>query len=587
MKFLTKSSFSNKLFVVSLIFLILLFISFAIFQFQREKYYKINILMTQLTGVNKEFYDYISNDSSYLSDHQKLSREIRKNYPGNDIRLTIISNSGTVIFDTESSRHDTFQNHLQRPEILALKNLNNSHNNYLLKNSAYSIRFSKTTNKDYFYVATRFSDIIIRSALPYETRAIYFLDTDNTFIYFVVALMAIGLFVIWHFSRKIKLNIKNLQLFVNSVRTTNKFDAKLNFPRNDLGEISEELVVLCQDLIKTKEQLNLEKQKFSNHLYSETEGVAIFSEDFNCIMSNRKFIEISNFVLDKVIVDPNEIFETNQKDIIIDALQGSNHEWIIEAHSKFVQVNLLKFDDNSFELILNDVTKKEKIKRFKKEITDNLSHELKTPLCSMQGYLETIINHKNLSPEKRDYFINKAFEQSQRMTKLLNDISKITRIDQAEDYFEIEKIKICEVIEKCVENVTQIMTEKNVNVQINVDKELIVNTNEELLISIFSNLISNSLAYAGENFDIGISAVANKDYVSFVYYDTGKGVEEKHLNRIFERFYRIDKGRTQKMGGTGLGLAIVNNAIKFHKGGSIVARIHSGGGLEFVFGWKI
>ncbi len=578
----------NKLFSISLIFLFSLLALFAIFQFQREKLYRTNLLISQLSSINYQLADFI-NDNYYSPDSQIIKNEIKKIYDNDHIRVTIINNSGKVVFDTESNQVDTFQNHLKRPEIVELDNIERKNakiDNKLLRNSTYSIRFSSTTRKDYFYVATKFPDVIIRSALPYESDAINLLKTDNSFIYFIIILSIIGLITIWRFSRRIKLNINNLQLFISNVKKSENLDNKLVFPQNELGEISAELIALCKDLIQTKEQLNLEKQKFNYHLQAETEGVAIFSEDLNCIMSNLKFVELANYVLDKVITNPNEIFISNQKDMIVNAFNNNLSSWIIESNNKIIQTKLLKFKDNSFELILNDITKREKIKRFKREITDNLSHELKTPLCSIQGYLESIINRPNISEEQKKNFVNKAFEQSQRMTNLLNDISKITRIDQAKDYFEIEKINVFDMLEKCIDVSKQQITEKNIKIQLDIDENLEIKANEELFLSIFSNLISNSLAYAGEDFIIGISCqIVENNYINFIYYDTGKGVEEKHLNRLFERFYRVDKGRTQKIGGTGLGLAIVNNAVKFHKG-NIAARTHESGGLEFVFGWK-
>jgi two-component system OmpR family sensor kinase/two-component system phosphate regulon sensor histidine kinase PhoR len=415
----------------------------------------------------------------------------------------------------------------------------------------------------------------------------FLLFQDETFIYLAIFLLSIGLIIVWRFSKEIKININDLQLLIDSTRKNNKLTNNFQFPQNELDEISEDLVNLCTDLIQTKEQLNTEKQKFAYHLQSANEGVAMFSEDFNCIISNLKFIELSNSVLKKVISTPNDFFHSSQKNIVVDALNSNVKSWIIEGNNKIVQANLLKFKDNSFELILNDITKGEVVNRFKKEITDNLSHELKTPLCSIQGYLESIITRPNISEEQKNNFLNKAFEQSQRMTNLVNAISKVTRISQAKDYFEFEKINVLEIIEKCIDASNQQIAEKNIKIELNIAQNLIIKANEELFYSIFSNLISNSINYAGEDFTVGISCkIVGKNYISFVYYDTGKGVEEKHLNRIFERFYRIDKGRTQKMGGTGLGLAIVNNAVKFHSG-NITARIHKSGGLEFVFGWKM
>ena len=414
------------------------------------------------------------------------------------------------------------------------------------------------------------------------------ITVDKSFVYFIILLSIIGIFMISKFISKIKINIELLQKFLSNVKHIGKFDGQLDFPNNKLGKVSQEMIELCQNLIKTKEILSIEKQKFNNHLQVTTDGIAIFSEDFKCIMFNLRFIEFANSVLEQIIFEPEAFLESSQRNKVLEGLNNTNDfTWMIERNNKIIQVKLLKFEDKSFELLLNDITQSEKESRFKKQLIDNLSHELKTPLCSIQGYLESVISRPHAPQEQLNNFINRAFEQSHRMAKLLNSVAKINKIEQAKEFFEIEKITVKKIIDKIIDDNTHAFQEKNVNTKINISKELVIKANEELFFSIFSNLVANSLSYAGKNFTIGISCeIISNNYINFIFFDTGKGIEEKHFNRLFERFYRIDRGRSQKIGGTGLGLAIVKNAIQFH-GGNIVARTHQGGGLEFVFGWLL
>ena len=420
------------------------------------------------------------------------------------------------------------------------------------------------------------------------TIPFFLLTIDSVFIYLIILLAILGIFIGFRFVYKIKICVDNLQKFIASVKQIGKFDEILNFPNNKLGKNSKEIIELCQNLIKTKEELSIEKQKFNYHLQVATDGIAIFSEDFKCIMFNLRFIEFANSVLEHIIFEPAAFLESSQRNKILEGLNNSNDfTWMIERNNKIIQVKLLKFEDKSFELLLNDITQTAKEGRFKKQLIDNLSHELKTPLCSIQGYLESVISRPHAPPEQLNNFINRAFEQSQRMSNLLNSVAKINKIEQAKEFFEIEKINVKKIITKVIDDNIQVLQEKNVKVEIDISAQLMINANEELFFSIFSNLVINSLAYAGENFTIGISCeIITENYINFIYFDTGKGIAEKHFNRVFERFYRIDKGRSQKIGGTGLGLAIVKNAVLFHNG-NIVARTHQGGGLEFVFGWLL
>lgn len=220
--------------------------------------------------------------------------------------------------------------------------------------------------------------------------------------------------------------------------------------------------------------------------------------------------------------------------------------------------------------------------RNKKQLTQNISHELKTPVSSIQGYLETIINNPKLSSQQIMDFVSKSYEQSKRLTSLLQDLSTITRMDEASEMIEKEDVSLSEIIKEAVKGKLLESTEKNITVHNNIPDGLRIYGNESLLRSVFTNLLDNAIQYSrGTEIVIDLQDDASDFYV-FSFYDNGVGIDESHLPRIFERFYRIDKGRSRLLGGTGLGLSIVKNAILIH-GGAVQARKHEGGGLEFVF----
>lgn len=220
--------------------------------------------------------------------------------------------------------------------------------------------------------------------------------------------------------------------------------------------------------------------------------------------------------------------------------------------------------------------------RNKKQLTQNISHELKTPVSSIQGYLETIINNPKLSSQQIMDFVSKSYEQSKRLTSLLQDLSTITRMDEASEMIEKEDVSLSDIIKEAVKSKLLESTEKNITVHNNIPDGLRIYGNESLLRSVFTNLLDNAIQYSrGTEIVIDLQDDASDFYV-FSFYDNGVGIDESHLPRIFERFYRIDKGRSRLLGGTGLGLSIVKNAILIH-GGAVQARKHEGGGLEFVF----
>ncbi len=180
-------------------------------------------------------------------------------------------------------------------------------------------------------------------------------------------------------------------------------------------------------------------------------------------------------------------------------------------------------------------------------------------------------------------FLEKSYAQSNRLTLLLRDISTLTRMDEAPNLMEREHVDLSKLVETMLGEVVLAMEEKQIKVNNQLPPHLLLDGNSSLLYSIFRNLTDNAIAYAGQGVTINITCFREDDnYFYFSFSDTGVGVPPEHLNRLFERFYRIDKGRSRKLGGTGLGLAIVKNAVLFH-GGTIFAKNSPKGGLEFIF----
>lgn len=224
-----------------------------------------------------------------------------------------------------------------------------------------------------------------------------------------------------------------------------------------------------------------------------------------------------------------------------------------------------------------------RIRLLKQQMTNNISHELKTPVSSIRGYLETLSEHPDIDAERRQLFIEKSYHQSLRLSELLNDISVINNIEEAPEQFSIEEVNIPAVINDILEEFSQKMAQNRQQADIVLPENLTISGNYGLLYSLFRNLIENSVKYAGEGCTIHLECSAQGEkFLHFVYSDNGKGVPEEHLDHIFDRFFRIDEGRDSKTGGSGLGLSIVKNSVTFHHG-SISAHLLKDGGLAFFF----
>lgn len=219
--------------------------------------------------------------------------------------------------------------------------------------------------------------------------------------------------------------------------------------------------------------------------------------------------------------------------------------------------------------------------RIKHQLTSNINHELKTPVHAIRGCFETLLENE-LPQETVKHLLDAGYNNVMRLSNLLEDVSLITRITDDKSSLEVETVDVNEVVSKILKDVEQCRLDNMMRIHYDIPKTVVVEGNNCLIDAIFRNLINNALSYSGGR-DIFIAMIQEDDNAyTFDVYDNGSGVEEKHLGRIFERFYRIDEGRSRKAGGTGLGLSIVRNAVQFH-GGTIKAMNRKFGGLEFVF----
>lgn len=215
-------------------------------------------------------------------------------------------------------------------------------------------------------------------------------------------------------------------------------------------------------------------------------------------------------------------------------------------------------------------------------LTQNISHELKTPVASIRGALETILMHPDMTEEQRRQFIERAYQQSGRLANLVEDISTINKLDTQTDFYTRLQLDLYTVVENVVQDLSLRASQVGTTITHNIPKHLIISGNYTLLYSIFHNIVDNAINYV-EKAQINIQ-LTNQDpsNLYFSITDNGQGVPNEALAHIFERFYRVDKGRSRKAGGTGLGLSIVKHAVIFH-GGKITAINRPEGGLEFQF----
>lgn len=580
-------SFKGEILFYYIVAFVLFSVAILTFQYQREKSFRIAQLENTLDNITEITHRFIEQNNLVDLEETQRIREIQSIIPQPNTRLTIINKKGIVLYDSFVEEYEMMENHLFRPEVQQA----------LDDETGSNIRKSETTKQEFYYYAKQYPDYFIRTAVVYNVEIKNFLKAGRTFILIIVGVFAIIGLILYLFTRRLAVAITKLKDFSVKAGKNELFDTETKFPDNELGIIGSQIINIYSNLKHTKDELANEKEKLFNHLNALNEGIAFFSPDKEVTLSNSHFVQYINIISKKPVNTFQDIFKLSdfkklnkflngylksEKVIDIDSLPQI--DYVISKGEKYYKIQSIIFVDRSFEVMISDITRLEKRRLLKQQLTSNIAHELKTPLASIKGYLETIMDSWPLPEEKHKYFIDKAYLQSERLTDLINDVSLLNNIEDAGDLFKFELLNVKKVIEEVYENLENRIQEKNINFSDDdVPQKVNIRGNDSLLFSVFQNFIENSINYGGRNIKINIKVYhEDEKFFYFSYSDTGPGIPDKHLSRIFERFYRVDHGRTRDMGGTGLGLSIVKNAVQLH-GGEISVRNKPKGGTEFLF----
>ncbi len=469
-----KSFQRNLLLSIGGVFL-LFAICFSVYQYQREKEYKIDILHSRLQMYNYEMVQTLGEDSLISS---QLFRDYVARHQMEGLRVSVIDREGRVVLDSYDTNVDSLGNHLQRTEI---QQALHEGNGYDIK------RVSQSTHETYFYSATRFGNVIVRAAVPYSAELTRSLQADNTYIYFAGVLTLLLGIVLYYITHRISRHIGYLREFAMKAEEGEELDHELErrLPDDELGDISHTIIMLYWKLRHSEE--------------------------------------------DKV--------------------------------------------------------------RIKRQLTQNAAHELKTPAASIHGYLESVLDHPDMPEDKKKHFLERCYAQSERMSKLLLDMSALTKLDEMDDNKsksrrEYRPVNVLQVLQSVIDDTSLQLQDKGITPSLQVPQHVEVLGDQSLIYSIFRNLFDNAIAYATGASRLAIVCneidTEGRHFYEFLVSDNGPGVEPQHLDHLFERFYRVDKGRSRKLGGTGLGLAIVKNAVAAH-GGTATALSTPGGGLTVRF----
>jgi len=569
--------FQYKLIFSFLLIFVACTFGIVIFEQQRAREHRKETLQEKLDTYTEIIAKYSSSEN-YDESFENLLMLL----PGN-LRITLMDYEGEVHYDNVVSDYSTLENHADRPEIIAALNSGNGS----------SIRESASNNMPYLYYAKHIDNKIIRVALPYDEHVKFLLQTNNEFIFFMVVVFFIGLAFILYIGNYFGKTVKRLRDFSKILEIDGN-----GIPKFSEDEFDEICANIADSLRRIKEnekclkeeekRLAREKEKLLMHVQASAEGICFFNADRTVAFYNGLFLQYFNIISNHPLTVGKEIslderFFNPMLMFLNQCINEDYYETRVsrQGHNFLLRMNV--FEDRSFEMILIDVTARENTRRLKQEMTGNIAHELRTPVTSIRGFLEILLNN-NLGEKKKHEYLQRAFLQTQVLSELISDMSLLTKIDAKAQSLKLENVNISELIKNVYEDTSIALQEKNIKFICDVPEKIVLAGNHNLLYSIFRNLTENVIRHAGNDVDINIKMYEIKDGKAyFVFADNGKGIEdEAHLSRLFERFYRIHDGRTRDTGGSGLGLSIVKNAVLFHSGTISVRRGKNDKGLEFL-----
>lgn len=465
-----------------------------------------------------------------------------------DTRISIIDQKGNVVADTVSE--DVSKNHLNRQEVQeALKN-----------EVGYAQRHSETTGENMLYVAYFHHNYIIRLSIPYNgiierIPALIPALSVSTIVSFVIAYLLSR-----RLAYRISKPIVEIGDSLDHMTEDFRFDLK-TYEYQEFNVIVETIHNLSHRLRKSIREVQLEKLKIDEILKQMNEGFVLLDENYKILSINAKAITILG---DLRLYD--SLLDHLYYPEIINALENNVYKQVVEIKiNHIIYACYISRLDLGTTLLFVDITASKKAEKIRSEFFSNVSHELKTPITSIRGYSDLLAQGYVQDEKQKQVMLNKIQDEVNNISRLINDILMLSRIESMDRTVEMMPLKMKGIVDDILESYDVEMKQHDIQVDYDFEDVTFIGNHQQIH-TLLNNLIGNAVKYNKDHGHIYIDVVEAENAIRIVVEDTGIGIPLADQSRVFERFYRVDKGRSRQRGGTGLGLAIVKHIVSYYKG---------------------
>jgi len=541
--------------------------------------------ITDMTSPNQKIdYDKLAKDYSMLLNNKPSIESLSY-----DNRITIIDYNGTVLGESDSNISD-MQNHLDRKEIKEA----------IQGKVGTDERLSKTMNLTYLYVALPIEgkNIIVRVSVPlYQINSI-----NKTFFFYTILGILSGLLLTILISVKLS---KVITYPINQLINTSKEIASGNYKKrvninskDEIGQLASTFNEMADKLDNTLSGILDKNVRVDTIINSMRDGIIAIDTNYKILIINTIACDIFGVkhgpgIIGKNLLDITRNSKVNSflRDTIKNNVALTDEitmfspkmgtDFIYKIYTNPIKNAEVKAQNAGGVITLHDVTSVKKLEQIRTEFVSNVTHELKTPLTSIRGFVETLKNGAIDDTAVATKFLDIIDIEAERLYILINDILQLSEIEGMRKDEHVTQNSLNLIIDEVVLLLETFANKKNIKIEFDVEPNILIHANKYRIKQMLINLIDNAIKYNVENGTVFIKASKSNGKTIISIKDTGIGITEKHHSRIFERFYRVDKGRSRNMGGTGLGLSIVKHIVNLYNG-DIRIISEPGQGTEFI-----